>query len=143
MAGRYSATYRSEPQNVATARHAVANFARSCGFAASEVMDIEIAAGEALANAIQHGQRREGGTFVIRCECFQDRLTIVIRDSGRGFRQTAPPAADAILGLPSRGFGITLMRTLMNEVTYSDNGSSVKLVRRRQSTEKDGNGHGR
>lgn len=143
MAGRYSATYRSDPKNVATARHAVANFARSCGFSTAEVLEIELAAGEALSNAVQHGRGRQGGTFIVRCECLDDSLVIEVRDSGRGFGRPQLHAPDETLGVPMRGFGITLMRSLMNEVGYSDNGSSVRLVRHRQPNEKDGNGHSR
>ncbi|HEV7178436.1 MAG TPA: ATP-binding protein [Candidatus Baltobacteraceae bacterium] len=140
MAGKYSATYRSDPKNVATARHAVANFARSCGFSTVEVMEIEIATGEALANAVQHGRGKQGGTFIVRAECWDESIVVEVRDSGRGFGRPDPPQMDPVLGMPARGFGITLMRTLMNEVTYSDNGSSVKLVRHRQHSEN--NGHG-
>ena len=100
-----------------------------------------MAAGEALSNAVQHGRDRKGGTFIVRCECHEDSLIIEVRDSGRGFGRPNLRAADSILGVPMRGFGITLMRSLMNEVGYSDNGSSVRLVRHRQPTEKNGNGH--
>ena len=100
-----------------------------------------MAAGEALSNAVQHGRDRQGGTFIVRCECHEDSLIIEVRDSGRGFGRPNLRPADSILGVPMRGFGITLMRSLMNEVGYSDNGSSVRLVRHRQPTEKNGNGH--
>lgn len=142
MAARYSATYRSEPQNVATARNAVANFARSCGFGTDEVFEIEIAVGEALANAVEHGVDRHGGTFIVRCEgTAEGSIVIEVSDSGRGFQQTAPVRNDSESGLPSRGFGMTLMRSMMNELTYSRNGSVVRMVRYRQASERGGKGH--
>ncbi|MBC5816430.1 MAG: ATP-binding protein [Candidatus Eremiobacteraeota bacterium] len=139
MSGRYSATYRSEPKNVAIARSAVANFARSCGFDGREVSEIELAAGEALSNAAEHGLQRDGGSFTVRCSCQGNELVIEVRDTGRGFQQTAPVQPPDVI--PSRGFGMTIMRAFMNTITYSENGTVVRLTRRRDTAE-DGNGHG-
>ncbi len=98
-----------------------------------------MAAGEALSNAAEHGLQRDGGSFTVRCNCHGDELVIEVRDSGRGFQQTAPGGRpDAI---PSRGFGMTIMRAFMNEIAYSQNGTVVRLTRRRD-TAQDGNGHG-
>ena len=106
------------------------------------MLEIEIAAGEALANAAEHGLDRQGGTFIVRCECTAEgSLVIEVRDSGRGFQQVPPAPADPKLGVPSRGFGITLMRSMMNEITYSRNGSAVRLVRHREASARGGNGH--
>ncbi len=92
MSGRYSATYRSEPKNVSVARTAIANFARAFGFNGREVSEIEMAAGEALSNAVQHGLSREGGSFTVRCHCQGNELVIEVRDTGRGFQPaTRPP----------------------------------------------------
>ena len=140
MSGRYSATYRSEPKNVAVARSAVANFARSCGFDGREVSEIEMAAGEALSNAAEHGLRRDGGAFTVRCHCQDDELVIEVRDTGRGFGPSRPAAPNETF--PSRGFGMTIMRAFMNEISYSQNGTVVRLVRRRAPARENGNGHG-
>jgi anti-sigma regulatory factor (Ser/Thr protein kinase) len=141
LSGRYSATYKSEPKNVAVARSAVANFARSCGFNGVEVGEIEMAAGEALSNAAEHGLRREGGSFTVRCNCQGDELVIEVRDTGRGFQPPAAPDPSKDL-IPSRGFGLTIMRAFMNEISYSENGTVVRLVRRRQVSHENGNGLG-
>ena len=139
LSARYSATYRSEPKNVPIARQAVATFARSCGFTAQEVSEIEIAAGEALNNASEHSRNRQGGTFYVRCECEGETLTIEVRDSGRGFQREAKndvPGSE----LPARGFGMSIMRAMMNEITYSNNGTVIRLVRRRKDA-REGNGN--
>lgn len=136
MSGRYRATYRSEPKNVATARHAVANFARSCGFEHDEVCEISLAAGEALSNAAEHGLTKQGGSFTVQCEFVNEALVVEICDSGRGFQtKERPPEA-----IPSRGFGMTIMRALMNEIRFSQNGSQVQLVRRRSQSAQNGKG---
>ena len=128
LSARFQATYRSQPKNVATARHAVANFARSCGFASDEVAEIELAVGEALANAAEHGGvGTVGGSFTVGCEFTEDGLVIDVRDTGRGF----VPGVRVPEAIPSRGFGITIMRALMNEITYSQNGTALRMVRRR------------
>ena len=68
-----------------------------------------IAAGEALANAIEHGHRdRAGGTVRLRVIAVADRVHVTVVDSG----SWKPPVAAA-----NRGRGIALMRALMNDVT--------------------------
>ena len=136
MSGRYRATYRSDPRNVATARHAVANFARSCGFDQDEVAEIALATGEALSNAAEHGLTKQGGSFFVQCEFVNDALVVEIRDTGRGFVAKERPTEP----IPSRGFGMTIMRALMNEIRFSQNGTQVQLVRRRGQSAQNGEG---
>ncbi len=133
MTGRYRASYRSEPKNVAIARHAVADFVRACGFDRDEVAEIELAAGEALASAAEHGLSRQGSSFSIHSYCTDDALIVEVRDTGDGF--VAQNRGDAS---PKLGFGVTIIRSLMNEITYSQSGSCVRLLRRRTASMRDG-----
>ena len=98
-----------------------------------------MAAGEALANAAEHGLERHGGSFTVRCSFEADALTIEVHDTGRGFQQrpdhNAPPPAER-----GRGFGMSIMRALMHSITYFRNGSAVRLVRRREQPKENGNG---
>ncbi len=128
MSVSFRAAYTSDPRNVALAREAVAKFARLCGFEEAAVADIRLAAGEALSNAAEHGLDERRGGFSIRCEFDAGVLTVEIQDSGRGFH---PAVDDCMPPDPrGRGFGIFLMRRLMDSVTFARNGTCVRLTRR-------------
>ncbi|MEO6913125.1 MAG: ATP-binding protein [Candidatus Baltobacteraceae bacterium] len=132
MAANYVATYTSDPKNVALARNAVASFARLCGFLDEDVCDIRLAAGEALSNASEHGRSVRGGGFTIRCWFEDTTLFIEVQDSGRGFLETREPEAPDHRG---RGFGISIMRRLMSSISFSNNGTRIRLTKRLAESE--------
>jgi anti-sigma regulatory factor (Ser/Thr protein kinase) len=114
---------------VRRARRALIDFAAQCGFDNGVLADVESAAGEALANAVEHGDCAEGVDVMATFDGV--RLVIEVKDHGIGFdcgpaleRANAPDTSG------NRGFGIFLMRTLMDEVAYSDCGSRIQLVKR-------------
>jgi anti-sigma regulatory factor (Ser/Thr protein kinase) len=114
---------------VRQARRALIDFAAQCGFDNGVLDDVESAVGEALANAAEHGDCAQGIDIMATFD--QSRLVIEVKDHGVGFdcgaaleRASAPDANG------NRGFGIFLMRTLMDEVAYSDCGSRIQLVKR-------------
>jgi anti-sigma regulatory factor (Ser/Thr protein kinase) len=125
----YRATYPCGYGSVRKARHALIAFAALCGFESDELIDIESAAGEALANAAEHGDRTASAGFSVNATCDDADLVIEIKDHGAGFD------ADAVVfsvpePLAVRGHGIYLMRMLMDEVAYSERGTRVRLVKR-------------
>jgi serine/threonine-protein kinase RsbW len=125
----YRATYPSEIRNVAPARRGIADFAAACGFSEAAISDIRLAAGEALSNAVEHALGAPARRIAVICS-FDDRsLTIEIRDRGSGF----PAPAHLPQSVPDqrgRGFGIFLMRRLMDDVSFARKGTVVRLVRR-------------
>ncbi len=124
------AAYSSDIKNVALARQSIASFAANCGFSAEDVSDIRLAAGEALSNAVEHGSGTTARNIFVECTFEDDSLAIVIEDSGSSFTE---PSVRATVEPDDRGrgFGIFLMRRLMDEVTFARNGTIVRLVRRR------------
>ncbi len=97
------------------------------GYDAHDLADIETAVGEALANAVEHGHR-EGSTFEVHVFADRAHVVIEVQDDGAGFAASHPrdnPGYDA-----PRGFGIFLMRHLMDRVDYSNNGTRVRLAKR-------------
>jgi anti-sigma regulatory factor (Ser/Thr protein kinase) len=126
----YRAAYTSDIANVARARRAIAGFAAQCGFLEDEVSDIRLAAGEALSNAVEHGRETPARQIMVRCVFRHDQLTIEIQDNGSAFTEPSdrPSVEPDDRG---RGFGIFLMRRLMDEVAFARNGRLVRLVRRR------------
>lgn len=128
----YRAAFSGERRNVPLARNAIASFARICGFSTEEVSDIRLAAGEALSNAVEHGRARRSNGFSVRCSFTEEELTIEIRDNGDGFSFEGR-LDETPLEQRSRGFGIFLMRRLMDGVHFDKNGTCVRLTRRHVS----------
>ena len=99
----------------------------------SEV-DIETALREALANAVVHGNRENPSKRVsVECRCYTDgEVSITVQDEGPGFDTSAvPDPTTPERRLFEHGRGIYLMKTLMDEVRFEDNGAVVRM--RKQS----------
>jgi serine/threonine-protein kinase RsbW len=93
-------------------------------------LDIEVALREALANAIVHGNSQNSRKCVyVACRCTTDgEVSITVEDEGQGFDADliADPTAPENR-LFSRGRGIYLMKTLMDEVCFEQRGSVLFL----------------
>lgn len=126
----YRAAYTSDIRNVALARQAIAGFASQCGFSEEAVSDIRLAAGEALSNAVEHGSEIPNRRIIVKCAVRNDELTIEIEDSGSAFAEPSDRSS-VEPDDRGRGFGIFLMRRLMDEVSFARNGTIVRLIRRR------------
>lgn len=124
----YSARYGSDAASATLARHAVVDFARVSGFCVRDLADIECGVGEALGNAVEHGHR-PSGLLRVRCRFKGDTLTIDVQDRGRGFDPTAVPLPQA--DYSTRGFGIFIMRSLMDSIEFSPDGRRIRLVKRK------------
>lgn len=132
MSPTYRAAFTGDRRNVPLARNAIASFARICGFTTEEVSDIRLAAGEALSNAVEHGRATRSSGFSVRCSFIEEELTIEIRDNGEGFSLESK-RDETPIEQRSRGFGIFLMRRLMDGVQFDNNGTCVRLIRRHVS----------
>ncbi len=129
MTKYYRAAFASDIRNVAKARRGVAEFADACGFPKEAIADIRLAAGEALSNAVEHATPPRSRRIVVDCSFDGRDLAIEVSDGGPGF----PAPLDRPNVEPDnrgRGFGIFLMRRLMDDVSFNRNGSVVRLVRR-------------
>ena len=126
----YRADYSNDTKNVGLARRGVTGFAGACGFSEADIADIRLAAGEALSNAVEHGSARSSGSFSVECGFDGDTLSIEVRDTGQGF--VAPVRSDRAItpDQRGRGFGIFLMRRLMDDVIFAGNGTAVRMLRR-------------
>jgi anti-sigma regulatory factor (Ser/Thr protein kinase) len=122
------AQYRGTPRSVREARKAVVEYARLCGFPEQLTVEIALAAGEALANAVEHGNK-DLGVIDLRCRFEKGVLTVEITDQGGGFDFSTVGKSHRE---PSsiRGFGITIMRSLMDAVEYAERGTLVRLHKR-------------
>ena len=98
-------------------------------------IDIEIALREALANAVIHGNGENSCSRVyVACRCYMDgEVSITVRDQGQGFdSNTVPDPTAPENRLLTHGRGIYRMNTLMDEISFEERGSVVRM--RKKST---------
>jgi CheY-like chemotaxis protein/anti-sigma regulatory factor (Ser/Thr protein kinase) len=125
----------------------------------AECTRIGIALEEALVNAMHHGNlevstelrgedderyyalvaaRRQQSPYkdrrvFVEANLSRDEAVFVVRDEGPGFDLATLPDVDDPAGLErAGGRGVLLMRAFMDEVTFSEQGNAVMLVKRRK-----------
>jgi serine/threonine-protein kinase RsbW len=111
----------------------IKRFMVNVGTAKETEDEVEIAIYEALANAVTHGNHENPEKQVhVACLCSMDgELLISVRDEGEGFDSGAipdPTEAQRLLLPPGRG--LHLMRALMDEVSFEENGTVVRMRKR-------------
>jgi anti-sigma regulatory factor (Ser/Thr protein kinase) len=139
MTGDFQARFPNTRRAAAFARRSLIAHIASFGYPDGDLADIETAVGEALANAAEHGHQINTG-FEVRVYVERDRIVIEVQDEGRGFlsdRSAPKPECDA-----PRGFGIYLMRRLMDEVDFDERGTRVRLTKRLPVARQHGLSHG-
>lgn len=122
------------PNNLAAARKVEERIIRqveAMGYAPRCVFGIRLALEEAMVNAFKHGNRGdETKRIIVSYDIGPQRVVVRVRDEGPGFdpaRVPDPTSPDRVC-LPC-GRGIMLMRAYLDEVTYSDDGNEVQLVK--------------
>jgi serine/threonine-protein kinase RsbW len=108
-------------------------FMEKGGTATEAEEGIEIAIYEALANAVIHGNHENQEKQVdVTCRCSMDgEVLISVRDEGEGFDSRVVPApTDAERLLLTHGRGLHLMKVLMDEVSFEENGTVVRMRKR-------------
>jgi serine/threonine-protein kinase RsbW len=126
----YRASHARGYGAVRNARRGLIDFVATCGFQDQLLADVESAAGEALANAAEHGDGASTIDVDVWATFDGTSLVIEVDDHGIGFDGAAALKHSGPDPTGDRGFGIFLMRTLMDEVAYSARGTRVQLVKR-------------
>ncbi len=109
------------------------------GYQDSEAFAIRLAIEEAVANGIQHGNRRDPAKVVdLECRVDSDEVFVAVQDQGEGFDPAAvpDPTAESNLEIPS-GRGIMLMGAYMSEIRYVPPGNRVEMRYRRGAQSED------
>ncbi|ANB04411.1 histidine kinase [Streptomyces ambofaciens] len=105
--------FPAESSQLAPVRKALRSWLAQCELPPHTVQNVLVAAGEACANAIEHGHRdAPGDTVRLRAEALVDDLRLTVADTGRW--KTPQPGANS-----HRGRGVALMRALMHQVTIT------------------------
>lgn len=120
----------ADPSAMTTVGDGVTELLNNKGWPEAEVMKVELALQEALANAIRHGCKNDP-TKHVQCSVTFDsagEVVIVIRDPGPGFKvaEVPNPLEGANLLKPS-GRGVFLINELMDTVEFSDEGRRVMM----------------
>lgn len=132
----YELTTPSHTENLEPIRSFLASIAQKAGFDETAIMEIEIAVEEACVNAIKYAHQNDASKPLhLRITIDRQKLTVVVRDQGRGFdlEQLEKQDAKALLAkLQAGGRGILMMKMLMDEVHFtfdSGKGTQVRLVK--------------
>ncbi|MFC4119955.1 SpoIIE family protein phosphatase [Nonomuraea zeae] len=103
--------FPAESRQLAPVRSVLRDWLARCQLTPLLVQNVLVAAGEACANAIEHGHRNAPGrTIRLRAVATGSDLHLTVADSGR-WKVPEPDANQ------HRGRGVALMRALMHEVT--------------------------
>ncbi|MFF8670174.1 SpoIIE family protein phosphatase [Streptomyces sp. NPDC015242] len=106
-------SFPAESSQLAPVRTALRGWLAQCELSPNDVQNVLVAAGEACANAIEHGHRHSPGQAVrLSAEAFADSLRLTVADTGRWKDPQPEPRAH-------RGRGVGLMRAMMQQVTIT------------------------
>ena len=124
----------ADPSAIPTVTDGVSQMLHAKQWTEADVMAIELALQEAVANAIRHGCRNDPTKqlqCIVTCDESGD-VIIVVRDPGSGFDLAAVAnPLDAENMLKPSGRGIFLINGLMDEVDFSDGGRALQMRKRR------------
>lgn len=132
-------TAPSEPRFLERFHH-VARLLCETRFTNRQLQSLLYAISEIGLNAIEWGNRKDPRKRIRLSFCLlEDRVLLKVEDEGEGFDpdRLADPTADPAAHLARRkaqgkrigGFGIWMVKGLMDEVLYSDRGNTVVMVK--------------
>jgi anti-sigma regulatory factor (Ser/Thr protein kinase) len=126
-------TIPADPAAIPTVTDGVIHVLQEKGWPEADVMAVELALQEAVANAIRHGCAGDASKE-LQCSVTVDtsgEVVITVRDSGTGFdpAKVANPLDPANL-LKSSGRGIFLISGLMDSVEFADGGRELQMRKR-------------
>lgn len=127
-------TVPAVPASIPTVSEGVKQLLEGKGWAEEQIIPVELALDEALANAIRHGCRNDP-TKLVQCIVTTDgagEVVIAVRDPGPGFEPASVP--NPLEGenlFKGSGRGVFLINQLMDEVGFADGGREVQMKKRR------------
>jgi anti-sigma regulatory factor (Ser/Thr protein kinase) len=131
---QFTITIPADPSAIPTVTDGVTQVLQDKQWAEEDVMAVELALQEAVANAIRHGCSGDP-TKQLQCSVACDEsgeVVITVRDPGSGFDPGALPDPLAPQNmLKSSGRGIFLINGLMDEVHFADGGRQVQMRKRK------------
>ena len=132
---QFTMTIPADPSAIPRVTDGVTSVLTQKHWPEEQVMEIELALQEAVANAIRHGCRGDS-TQQLQCTVNIDgagEVVITVRDPGPGFdpQTVADPLAPENVLKPS-GRGIFLINGLMDDVEFADGGRELRMRKKKQ-----------
>jgi len=118
---------------VTEAREWVGDRLREAAVSAREIDAIQLAVSEAAANVMRHAyEGKYPAAFDLDLSIDEDRISLLLRDEGRPFAPDGVAAPDPE-ALAESGYGLFLIESIMDEVTYTPGatGTVLRLSKRR------------
>lgn len=117
----------ADASELASVRAAITSVLEPLGLPEACRFDLIVAVGEALSNAVRHGQpdgRR--GVIDVIVSAFDDRVVVEVADEGRGFDGSHGGPDDLYA---TSGRGLMFMRALVDRVDFGSSGQGGTAVR--------------
>ncbi len=114
------------------AMECAATTAKNMGFTEDRVEDLKTAVAEACLNAIEHGNQLDRSTRVgITLTVEESKLQVSVKDEGKGVADIPTPSIENKIACKEkpRGWGIFLIKQLVNEVAFEPNPEGGNVVR--------------
>ncbi len=127
--------FPADREAVPAARHAALRAFQSAGASEDDCFALDLALGEALANAVTHGHPAAPASVVsLRLWQFRDNLILEVRDQGPGFEPPLPPYPMPHDFEATHGRGLPLMQRLTDALLVSrgdtrTGGAAVYLIK--------------
>lgn len=133
----------SRVENLHAVNELIGMLLRHSKMSEHEASQLRTAMFEIGQNAIEWGNKHDATkTVSISAEVSKDRIIIHVEDEGEGFNPrniphaladaedpTAHLAVREMLGLREGGFGLQIVKGMMDEVTYNERGNKVTMVK--------------
>ena len=131
---QFTMTIPADPAAIPTVTDGVTQVLQEKNWPEDDVMAVELALQEAVANAIRHGCRGDKSKQ-LQCSVTCDEegeVVITVRDPGAGFDPTTlPDPLDPANMLKSSGRGIFLINGLMDDVQFADGGRELQMKKKK------------
>lgn len=124
------------PNMEMTASRTATSLAESMGMSADKIDEVRMAVVEACINAFEHSRAEDGRVYITFQIVGEDAgtLQITIVDNGVGFEPEeieTPRIEDKLKAARKRGWGIQIIKGLMDEVEISSGANGTRVVMRK------------
>ena len=131
---QFTMTIPADPAAIPTVTDGVTQVLQEKDWPEDDVIAVELALQEAVANAIRHGCAGDKSKQ-LQCSVMcneSGEVVITVRDPGKGFDPSrVPDPLETQNLLKSSGRGIFLINGLMDEVQYTDGGREVQMRKKK------------